>query len=269
MPRIKSGFEDIEAFLLDMDGVIYIGDTPIEGSKEAVQFLKEQGKEIVLLTNNSTKSRHSYKKKFSQIGLEIEESKIITSSYATALYLSENYGSGSVYVIGEEGLKEELKMAGFDVLSRERSSEAEFVVVGMDRGLSYDKIWGGLTAMLSGAEFIATNSDPTYPMEDGLAPGAGASIGALSGSVEEEPSVVIGKPSTYMIETSLELLGVSPEKTAIVGDRIEMDIRAGNRAGVTSVFVLSGVGTEEDVEKAKSSEDSPDYVLSKLSEIIK
>lgn len=268
MPEIKPEFEDIKAFLLDMDGVIYIGDTLIEGSEKAIRVLRESDKKLILLTNNSTKSRRIYKEKLSEIGVEFEKSEIITSSYATALYLSENYGQRKVYVIGEGGLEEELEGLGLEVLPREEAKEAEFVVVGMDRELTYDKVWGGLEAVLSGAEFIATNSDPTYPREEGLSPGAGASIGALSGSAQKEPSKVIGKPSTYMIDISLDLLNVPAQKTAIIGDRIKMDIRAGNKAGLTSILVLSGVDTQEDVDEVEDPEEKPDFVLSSLSQII-
>ncbi len=268
MPSIKKEFSNLEAFLFDMDGVLYIGESPIRGSKEAIYSLRREGKKIALLTNNSTKSRKSYEKKFSEVGLEIDKSNIITSSYATALYLSENYKERKVYVIGEAGLKTELEEAGFDILSRKDSKNADFVVVGMDRGLTYDKIWGGLSALLSGAEFIATNSDPTYPTEQGLSPGAGASIGALSGSSKREPSTDIGKPSTYMIDTALDILGVPREKTAIVGDRIDMDIKAGNRAGLTSILVLTGVDDRDNANTAVGTEAAPDYVISDLLELL-
>lgn len=260
--------EDIEAYLLDMDGVIFIGSSPIEGSVETIQSLRRRGKRLVFLTNNSTRTRSDYESKLSNFGLDVEESEIMTSAYETALYLSERSEEKKVYVVGEDGLKKELDRAGFEVLPRDRAEEASFVVVGMDRNLTYDEIWGGLSALLSGADFIATNPDPTYPTERGLAPGAGASIGALSGSAEMEPSEIIGKPSSYMIDTSLDGLGVHPEKAAIVGDRIDMDIRAGKKAGLTTILVLTGANSEEDVESVAGTDSAPDYVLPRLGDLI-
>ncbi len=258
-----------EAFLLDMDGVIYIENDPIEGSLEAVRSLRSEGKKLGFLTNNSTKTRGEYREKLSDLGLEVEESEIMTSAYATALRLSMLAESGTCYVIGEEGLKKELRKAGFEVVSREDAGNASYVVVGMDRGLSYDKVWGGLTAILSGAEFIATNPDSTYCTKDGLAPGAAASIGALAAAAEEEPTEIIGKPSPYMLEASLDVLDVSPEKAVIVGDRIGTDIRAGKELGLTTILVLTGVDSEKEVEEVRGSSKEPDFVLSSFGKLVK
>lgn len=268
MPDIKTDLENIEAFILDIDGVVYVGESSIKGSTEAVKDLKRKGKKLGFLTNNSTETREAYQQRFSGIGLDIDQSKIMTSAYATAIYLSNRPNGSEIYVIGEDGLKEELEGAGFDLLSMNSSEEADYVVVGMDRGLSYNKILAGLRALLSGAEFIATNPDPTYPTEAGLAPGAGASIGALSGAAESEPSRIIGKPSTYMIEILLDIIEVSPEKSAIVGDRIDLDIRAGKEAGLKTFLVMTGVSSKEDVDSIMGSDMSPDYVVSSLSEIV-
>lgn len=268
MHDFKQRVPDLEAFLLDMDGVLYVGEKPIEGAQETIQKLRNQGKKLAFLTNNSTRTRKGYLEKLSRIGLEINHEEIMTSAYATALRLT-NCGNGKkCYVIGEEGLKDELKNAGFEIMTRENSEKASFVVVGMDRNLTYEKIWGGLSAILAGADFIATNPDPTYCTENGLAPGAGASVGALSAAAEREPSEVIGKPSTYMIEMLVEELDVSPEKTAIVGDRIDTDVLAGKKAGLTTILVLTGVNLEKDLEKIEDADKKPDYVLKSIAELL-
>lgn len=247
---------------------MFIGDSPIEGSKEAIQFLRERGKKLTFLTNNSTKTREEYERNLSDIGLDVGVSEIVTSAYSTAVFLGEEAEDKTCYVIGEDGLKTELQNVGFEIFPKPESEEASYVVVGMDRGLTYEKVWAALSAVLSGAEFIATNSDPTYPTERGLAPGAGASIGAVSGATEEEPLKVIGKPSTHMLKIALENLEVSPENAAIVGDRLDRDIRAGNEAGLTTVFVLSGVDSKEDLDSVEDSRKEPDYVFPSLSSII-
>ncbi len=269
MPDFEKKFDELEAFLLDMDGVMFIGDSPIEGSKEAIQFLREKGKKLIFLTNNSTKTREKYERDLSDIGLDVDVSEIVTSAYSTAVFLEEEEAEDKTcYVIGEDGLKSELQNIGFEILPKPESEEASYVVVGMDRGLTYEKVWAAPSAILSGAEFIASNPDPTYPTERGLAPGAGASIGAVSGAVEEEPFRVIGKPSPYMLKIALDNLGVSPENAAMVGDRLDMDIKAGNEAGLTTVFVLSGVDSEGDLDPVEDSSKQPDYVFPSLSSIM-
>lgn len=268
MRDFNENLSEKEAFLLDLDGVVHIDESPISGAVGAVQHLIEDGKKILFLTNNSTKARSEYVEKLLGFGLEVEESDVMTSAYATALYLSENFDDVSCYVLGEEGLEEELKSAGFEIFKRRDAEKASHVVVGMDRGLTYDRIWGGLSALISGADFIATNPDPTYPTQEGLAPGAGASIGALSGASGMEPLVVVGKPSTYIIDASLRVLDVTSSDTAIVGDRIDTDVRAGNRAGLTSVLVTSGVDSGEGFGVEAGEKEEPDYVFPSLSDMV-
>ncbi len=268
MHSLKNELEEKEAFLLDMDGVIYVEDDPIDGSLEAIRNLRQNGKKLVFLTNNSTKTREEYKEKLLRLGLEVEKSEIMTSAYATSLRLSKLAESKTCYVIGEDGLKKELRNVGFEVVPRENAEEASYVIVGMDRGLSYDKVWGGLTAILSGAEFIATNPDATYCTQEGLAPGAAASVGALAAAAEEEPTEIIGKPSPYMLEASMDILDVSPEKTVIVGDRIDTDIQAGKELGLTTILVLTGVESEEEVEEVKDTKREPDFVLPNFGTVV-
>lgn len=252
---------------MDLDGVIYLEDNPIEGSVEAVNELRDEGYKMAFLTNNSAKSRGQYKRRLSRMGLEVDESEIFTSAYATAVYLSDVIGEGSCHVLGEDGLREELMEENIDIVSPEDSEKASHVVVGMDRGINYEKIWRTIKPLLSGAEFIGTNPDPTFPTEDGLAPGAGACIGAVSGAVERKPSEIIGKPSTHMLEISLESLGVDPSKAAIVGDRLSTDMKVGNKTGLVTILVLSGANTEEDLQDC-SSEESPDYVFDSVSDLV-
>ncbi|KXA90128.1 hypothetical protein AKJ37_02040 [candidate division MSBL1 archaeon SCGC-AAA259I09] len=247
-----------------MDGVIYIEDSLIEGSKEVIQSLRSRGKKLAFLTNNSTRTRGDYTQKLADLGLDCAKSEVMTSAYATSLRLSEKAEGKTCYVVGEEGLKRELEKAGFEILPRGEAERASFVVVGMDRGLNYEKIWGGLTALLSGADFIATNPDTTYCTREGLAPGAAASIGALSATAEREPSEIVGKPSPFMLKASLDILNVSPQKAAIVGDRIDTDIKAGKELGLTTILVLTGVDSRQDLEEVKDTELEPDFVLSSI-----
>lgn len=267
MPENYDGLSKLKAFLLDMDGVLYVGKSFIDGTKEGIENLREKEKKLIFLTNNSTMTRRDYSRRLSDYGLEVDESEIMTSAYATALYLSEEYEEKSVYMIGEEGLERELENAGFEIVSKKEAQRASFVVVGMDRNLNYEKIHGALTAILSGAKYIATNPDPTFPTEEGLAPGAGACLGAVSGTSDRDPEMVIGKPSSYMVNASLDILDVTPEETAIVGDRLETDIEVGSNVGLTTILVLTGIDSRRDVERIVEEGRAPDYVMSNLAEL--
>ncbi|MFP4005244.1 MAG: HAD-IIA family hydrolase [Candidatus Hadarchaeia archaeon] len=268
MPEPPARIEDVETFMLDMDGVLYLEDKPIGRAIEAVNELRAYGCDLVFLTNNSTKSRREYVEKLSKMGIEAEESEIMTSAYATAIYLSEKSGNSSCYVIGEDGLKEELENKAIEIVSRDNSEEASYVVVGMDRGINYEKIRAALRALLSGAKFIGTNPDPTYPTERGLEPGAGACIGAVSGAIDDEPSLIIGKPSTYMLRAYLNEAGIKSSSTAVVGDRVDTDVKAGKEMNMISVLVLTGA-TEADDLSELDGKYAPDYVFESLSEMVR
>lgn len=268
MPNLKKELEKAETILLDMDGVIYVEDSLIKGAKEAIGALREKDKSIIFLTNNSTKTREEFKDRLSNLGISTKKSEILNPAHATALYLSENFEEATCYVVGERGLKFEIEKAGFETVSREEVEKATHVIAGMDRKLTYNKIWGALTAIRSGADFIATNPDRTFPTKKGLIPGAGATIGAISGTTGKEPSMIIGKPYSYMVKASLNITGSSTNKTMIIGDKLDTDIRAGNREGLTSILVLTGVIGREDVQNVTKEEDKPDFVIDSLEDII-
>ncbi|MEW6222132.1 MAG: HAD-IIA family hydrolase [Candidatus Hadarchaeota archaeon] len=260
-------FDGISGVILDMDGVLYRGNQPIVGSAKAVKCLRDEGRRVVFSTNNSAHSRVAYVKKLRMIGIEADKSEIITSGHAAAVYLKKHAPRAKVYPIGEIGLLEELKLAGVDVVPSSKAKNATHVVVGIDKNFRYEKIAAGLQALLAGAEFIATNPDPTYPTEAGLSPGAGATIGALAGCFGKGPSLVVGKPSLMMIRMALEKLGTG-RKTAVVGDRIDMDVAVGKKLGLRTVLVLSGVCTLEDEKRVRGTKMAPDFVSKNLAEAV-
>lgn len=263
MPKLAETIGRLEGFIIDMDGVLYRGEKPIKGAARAVEAMRRKGKKLVFWTNNSAYTRRAYARRLTRMGIASNESEIITSGYATAFYLRKRAPRAKLYVVGELGLKQELKEADFILLSDERAAEATHVVAGLDRTLSYKKITAALSALLAGAEFVATNVDSTYPTEAGLSPGAGATVGALSGCSGKKP-VVIGKPSVRMLKLALDVLGTKPRETAIVGDRIDTDIAVGKRMGLTTILVLSGVTAERDVARVRGTKLAPDFVLSSI-----
>ena len=267
MPEL-SRINRLSTFFLDMDGVLYLGDTPIDGAVKAVAYLRKKGKKIVFMTNNSAYTRGMYVRKLARMGIPARESEIITSAYATVLYLRKHSPRARLYVVGEPGLKKELKRGGFEVLSDGRAERADFVVAGLDRTMSYKRLTAGVRALLAGVELIATNTDATYPTESGLCPGAGAVVGALSSSSGKPPKVVIGKPSPNMIKLALAVAGSKPRETAILGDRLTTDIRAGKQAGLTTILVLTGVASRQDVKKVKRTRWAPDVVIPSIKSLV-
>lgn len=265
MPEFKEALRRISAVIFDMDGVLYIGNKPIDGAARAVEFLRKSGKKVIFLTNNSENTRASYVKKLARMGIPTSEDDVITSGQVTADYIKRRNPRARILAIGGSGLMSELRRAGLQLVPPEKATH---VVVGIDRAITYKKLEAGLRALLSGAEFVATNPDIIYPNEDGFSPGAGAIVGALGTSSMRKPDVVVGKPSTIIIRFGLRVLGTRPSETAIFGDQIETDIKAGKKTGLITILVLSGIAKEEDVAKVKGTKKAPDFVIDSLEEVI-
>jgi 4-nitrophenyl phosphatase len=190
----------------------------------------------------------------------------MTPGYATALYLSENgLLPATAYVISDGGLQRELASAGVEVLDDDDQRPADYVVIGMDRGLSYAKLERAQQEILRGAKFIASNADPTYPVEGGVMPGAGTVVSAVQTATGQEP-VLIGKPKTYMIDQVLERAGVGRGEVLMIGDRLTTDIELAKRAGVTAALVLTGVTTRAEATRAPDHQ-RPDWILRDLGEL--
>ncbi|NJE25903.1 HAD family hydrolase [Thermococcus sp. MV5] len=252
--------------IFDMDGVIYRGKEAVDGTKEVIEFLKSTKIPFVFLTNNSTRNARMYREKLREMGIEVEEERIITSGYATAHYLKKHFEKGNVFVIGGEGLREELKSIGWPVITleevREKWRDVKYVVVGLDPKLTYEKLKYGCLAIRNGAKFIGTNPDTTYPSEEGILPGAGSIIAALKVSTEKEP-LIIGKPYEPVFEVVKEKL--KADEIWVVGDRLDTDIAFAKKIGAKAIMVLTGVNTLEDIEK---SEVKPDIVLPSIRELL-
>jgi HAD superfamily hydrolase (TIGR01450 family) len=202
------------------------------------------------------------------MGIPVKKTEIVTSGYATALYLKKNYPSAKIYVVGEKGLKQELKEAGLQIVSPHCVEEATHVVVGLDRKLSYAKIAVALRALLKGVDFIATNVDATFPTEDGLSPGAGATVGALMGCSRRKPRVTVGKPSPTMVKIAMSLAGAKAKETAIIGDRLDTDIAVGRKLGLRTILVLSGISTSQDVKRVNETDLAPHFVHENLERVV-
>lgn len=252
-------------YILDLDGVIYLGETLLPEVKETLASLKKRGDEVSFLTNNSTLSRDGFLKKLARMGIKVNPEEIFPSSYLAAIYFSKNKSKeeSRVFVIGEAGLVQELKSAGIKITSR--IEEINYVLAGMDRKFNFAKLLLAHKAILNGAKLIATNKDLTYPTEEGTAPGAGAIIKALEASTHKK-ALLLGKPHSFGLKIIMKSKGYQPENTILVGDRLETDILAGKKLGITTVLVLSGITNQRMVQKIPPSH-LPDYVIKSLSEL--
>ncbi|SFP51096.1 TIGR01457 family HAD-type hydrolase [Salibacterium halotolerans] len=228
-----------KAYLFDLDGTIYRGSDAIPEAVDVVNRLYGKGIPYVFVTNNSTTPPRSVAEKLVKMGVPCREDQVLTTSMAAASYIKSEHtlpSAPTAYVIGEAGLKEAVESAGIV----EKEDNPDYVVMGMDRELTYSKAATAAAAVQNGAVFISTNADKAMPSETGFIPGNGAltSIVALTTGVEP---AFMGKPEPMMIDQARKLLGVPKDKLLLVGDNYETDITAGIRAGVSTLHVGTGV----------------------------
>ncbi|MCY0873747.1 MAG: HAD-IIA family hydrolase [Acidianus infernus] len=259
---------DYDLIISDVDGVIVREGEPIWENIFAIRKLKEEGKKVILVTNNSGFSRVLLSRQLNYLGLEITPNDIITSGLSAAIYMKRNTKVKSVYVIGEEGLVEEMKNFNFRVLSTEEVEEnnPDAVVLGLDRLATYDKLSTGMRCVARGSMFIVTNMDRLWPSKDGLKLGAGALASSIIYALKREPDFIAGKPNKWIIQVAMELTGIKDlSKVLVIGDQLETDIKMGNDIGADTVLVLTGISRKEDVEKSNI---KPKIVVENLSLLI-
>jgi 4-nitrophenyl phosphatase len=251
----------IRALLIDLDGVLYRGATALPGAAKFITFLRERGITFCLITNNSTLTPDQYVAKLTGMGIPVTPDELFTSALATAQYLErEGAAGGTAFVVGEDGLREALLGVGV----RLSDDSPAWVVVGLDRTLTYDKLAIAALAVARGARFVGSNPDLSFPTEAGLVPGAGALQSVITATTGVDP-VVIGKPEPLMFDLAIEALGVERGETVMLGDRLDTDIEGAHRAGVRSIMVLTGVSTRADLE---GSAVQPALVVDDLSELM-
>jgi 4-nitrophenyl phosphatase len=237
---------DIKHLIIDMDGVLYLGDRPMPGLCEFIAFLRERSITFILATNNSTRTPQEYVDKLARMGAQVSPAEILVSGQAVARFLAREYPPGTpVHGFGNPSLKEALTDEGF-VLADEN---VPLVVASMDRAVTYEKLKRATLLIRGGARFVATNLDPTNPSEEGLIPGTGSMIVALEAASGAKPTA-IGKPEPIMFQLAMDQMGAQPNSTAAIGDRADTDILGGKRAGLTTICVLSGSSDRAEAEAA-------------------
>lgn len=238
----------IKALIIDMDGVIWKSDAPIGDLAATFQRIRERGLKFVFATNNSTRTPEQYVARLKEFGIEVEPWQIVTSSQGAAHAVAQKFPRGTkVFMIGEDGIQLALEEKGFEVVSVEDAPQAEVVVMGIDRGITFQKASEATLLVRRGIPFYATNPDKTFPTPRGEIPGAGAWISIITTATDVQP-IMAGKPFPFLMDLSLEKLGTKKEETLVVGDRLETDIAAGQAVGCPTALVLSGVSTKEQAE---------------------
>jgi len=264
---VQRRLSEFKGFVFDIDGVLKLGDKPIKGAAEAITFLQHENRKVAILTNNATRSRKGIVDEMKRIGINVGIDEVFGSACGAARFIKHEFGGGKAFVIGERGLREELKAAGIKLLPASKAANADFVVVGLDRTFNYKKLDAALTATMNGAMFIATNEDARLPIEKGAKPGAGCMVAALSTCAKKKPDVVIGKPHPYLLEMAIEAMGLKKSELVMVGDGIETDIAMANAAGVYSVLVLTGNAPRKAELARLPRELKPSHVLNSVSEL--
>jgi len=255
---------NFKGFIFDLDGCIFRGDRPIPGARETLDAIRARGIRLLFLTNNSTGTPQQYSEKLAAMGIRASTDEILTSAVATAAYMHQ-MERGGAFIVGEKALETAVEGEGFTILGENRATEAKYVVCGLDREVTYEKLKAASLALERGARFIASNADPSLPTEEGYLPGAGAIISALVATTKIKPEIV-GKPSRRIMKIALRRLGLKAEEVVIVGDVLETDIKAGKNSGVHTVLVLTGVTKREQLI---ASNIQPDLTLDSVADIMK
>lgn len=264
----KYNLEQIRFFLLDMDGTVYLGNTLLEGAQEFIKEVKAQGKDFSFLTNNSSKSAEAYLRKLDKLGLPVERKNVVTSTDVLIYYLQNEKPGAVLYPVATKYMEQELIKAGFELVYEfDETVALDYVVVGFDTSLEYNKLFDACRYIRSGVSYLATHPDFNCPLEnDVYMPDCGAIIEFIKASTGAEPAKVMGKPNSLVVDMLTDKKGLKREDMAMMGDRLYTDIVLGANSGIPSILVLSGETTREDL---KNSNINPDFVFSGIKEVLK
>jgi 4-nitrophenyl phosphatase len=257
-------FSTIHALIIDMDGVLWRGDALLPGFGEIFDFLQSNAIPFVLATNNARKTPAQYLSRFANYGVTLEPKNLLTSSLVAADYLQNELSAGAkIYIIGEDGLYEAMKEAGYIIVD-DSSEPVEAVVASLDMKVTYDKLKHATFLIRGGARFIGTNGDLSYPVEAGFAPGAGSILAALEAATGITPTV-LGKPERLMFDVALQKMNSKHQHTVMIGDRLETDILGAQKAGLRTILVTSGIDNEDSIQTKNI---KPDIVLKGIDEMV-
>lgn len=264
MPTTLPPIQDLTTYLIDLDGVVYRGETIIAGAKEFVQWLDEQHKKYLFLTNNSFASETQVVEKLGRVGITTDAAHVMGAAQAAVQTIKHRFPEGSVYVIGEQPLFDMVSANGLKLSNTDWQS-TDAVLVGLDRTFDYKKLTDAILAIRKGAAFVAINRDPLLPIAGGaLIAGCGAMVGAIESGSETSPEV-IGKPEPALLQEAMHKLASQPAATVMIGDNLGVDIKAGIAANTRTMLVFSGKDTPESLAKSTL---KPDYIYEDLAALM-
>ena len=248
-------------FISDMDGVIYHGNRILDGVADFINWMIDNDKKFVFLTNSSEKTPHELSMKLQRMGLTVPAGNFYTSAMATAEFLHAQKPDCTAYVIGEAALTKAL----YDQKIYMNDVNPDYVVVGETRTYSFEKIEKAIELVLKGAKLIGTNPDITGPTEKGIMPATGALIAPIEIATGKK-AYFVGKPNPLMLRHGLKMLSCHSEEIAFIGDRMDTDIIAGIESNVDTVLVLSGVTKMEDIDKFPY---RPKFILNGVGDLVR
>lgn len=238
--------------LIDLDGVVWNGSRPVPGAGDAVRRIKEAGIQVRFVSNNSGLGADGLHARLVKLGIPAEREEVVAASEVLAKAIARKERRATVYLIGSAAFKKELEAQGLRVIDEPEEIDylTDFLVVSADRELTWAKLTSALRCLQKGAVFAAPNVDPVYPSSDGMVPGSGAVVAAVSAMVKRQPDLMVGKPNPQMLLEAAKSMQLTPEECIMVGDSLDSDLAAAQNAGMRSVLVLSGTATREDLERS-------------------
>jgi len=259
--------ENTELFIFDMDGTIYLSNSLINGSLELIEKLNKKNIDYIFLTNNSSKNVSDYEKKLAKLGINVDQKHIVSSGEVTASHIKEikEENENNVYVVGTKSLEKVFKNYGFNVVDN-RDDNVDYLVLGFDTSLTYQKLWDAHYLINNGVKYYATNPDKVCPLENNESmPDCGAIINLLKTSTNKEP-IVVGKPNELMVEYIAKEFNVERKNISMVGDRLYTDIKMAETSGINSILVLTG---ETDRSDLVDSTIKPNFVVESVKDLNK
>jgi 4-nitrophenyl phosphatase len=232
----------IKGIILDLDGTVYLGAEQIPGAAEFVAGLKEHNIRHLFVTNRANRVPEQICAHLQGYGIICTPDDILTSAQAAVRHLEK----GSVYFIGEEGMEQAVREQGMIV----DEESPDYVIVSYDRTFNYDKLKKACSMIDKGAQFIATNPDCGLRTENGISPGTGAIVAAVEAGCGQKP-FIIGKPEKLIMDMALAKMDMTPQEVIAVGDNLATDILAGERAGIRTLLMLTGISTREDLDNSE------------------
>ena len=258
--EIREKIRSKKGFISDMDGVIYHGNKLLPGVPEFVQWLKDEGKKFLFLTNSSERTPQELQEKMLRLGIDLDENVFYTSALATATFLASQKSRGTAYIIGEAGLISAMYNVGYSM----NNVNPDYVIVGDTRSYSFDKIELAVNLVLKGAKLIGTNPDLTGPVEGGIIPATKALVSPIE-LATGKIAYYIGKPNPLMMRIALKKLGCLREDTVIIGDRMDTDIVAGIGSGIDTLLVMTGISDRDTVREFPY---VPNYILEGVKDLL-